>query len=157
MLKNKPDILIVKSYEFNMQLAKKMNIGFISIIDIRDCAVLAHKSKPKKYKHNLGILIDHMIKNIKYVQDWKPYINYEFIYEKYKKDQINITKDIVRVLDITLTHDQIDNAINNLYNSISKKDNTLNKQIYEYRTFFTNGQLASCEKNNTIYRFLKNI
>lgn len=180
----KCDILVVKTHGLDRNITLNAYKIILPIRDIRDAAISASiRFSPSKGK-DMPFIMSRMEKNVNIINNWHNFIkqkklnHFEFMYERFKKNEVAYTAALIDYLNISLDIDNIKealNEINTLHNSkdIVKKDdfsyqnlqykktlltqnhNTSGGKSKKYMTYFTKEENDNILKNEKVYSFLK--
>ena len=181
---DKCDFLVIKTHGLDRAAIMNAYKIILPIRDVRDAAISAFNRGMIGKERSIDLIIKRMERNITTLNNWTNSIKqrkisaFEFMYERYKKNEIAYTEIMLNYLEIKLDRDKVKEAIENinklhLSKDIVKKDdfsyknvqykktlitqnhNTSGGQSKKYETFFSkeeNEQIINREKIN---KFLK--
>ena len=151
---DKCDFLVIKTHGLDRTAITNAYKIILPIRDVRDAAISAYNRGMISKERDIDLIINRMEKNINTLNNWIKSIKqrklaaFEFMYERYKKNEAGYTEILLNYLEIKLDKEKIKESIeeiNKLYLSkdIVKKDDFSYKNIQYKKTLITQNHNTS--------------
>lgn len=147
-------INIYKSHYYHPKFTSREFFNILVIRDLRDCTSSMIRKAPEKWEENPIAAADY---NMGYYNSWKnKRYNTYFKYEEYKENPFKYVKDLIKLMMINLSDEQInevifksENIINN--NEITNKQNGIgwNKHLLTKKHATNSGKIGDYRSNLT--------
>lgn len=112
-------INIIKTHEYNEQLAKHFEVVLTTKRDIRDVIASEMRYRPTLYSDDLSI-VDRVVFQLQLHQDWRGASDYEFVYERFFYKPEEVIAEIGQVLGLSIKSDEISAKISGLRRKVPK-------------------------------------